>query len=178
MENFIRLFNLFSQTPTLKVNGKTRAPSNFGSCIGFFTISFLIAGISFILNDYFQGLTLKANSYIDNSVIPNIDLKTMKLGFLVSDYLGNELPDQERIFSIEAKFWTIQIPWKKVITPKVKFEKIEKIKCNQYKENDLHRKELEEYSKLYKNLECLDFDSLNRNLTGSYENFGKYILNI
>jgi len=173
MEKILRLFDLFSQTPTLKVNGRKRASTNFGSFVGFLSITILLTGIGFILNDYFKRLSYKVNSYITNSDTPNINLKELKVGFLLTDIMGKEFPDMERIFSFHAKFWDIYIPIDYNKTTIVNFENIPKIKCNEYKNDHKFKLAFDEYTKIYKNLICLDFDSLNKNLTGAYGNFGK-----
>ena len=168
-----KFFDLFSQTPSIKVKGKKRLATIFGSLIGLISIIFLIAGIFFILNDYFSRLTITVNSYIDNSVKPDIDLKKFKLSFLITDLMGKEFPDQERLFTITAKHWDIFIP---VLggnsTESIVVEDIPKIKCNEYKNNKLLNKEIEMYTKKM-NPTCFDFEDLNKNLSGVHANFGR-----
>lgn len=173
-EKFFSLFDLFSQVPNLRVNGRTSPSTIFGSFLGFLTCIFLLTGISFILKDYFQGLTYNINSFIDNSSTPSIDLKNdFQVAILLTDVYGNEFHDADRIFSLKANFWDMNIPINNISQPMVTNENINFKKCTEINSNKVFKKEFEEYTSLYKNLMCLDFETLNRNLTGNYENFGK-----
>ena len=167
--NLYRNLDLFSQTPSLKISGRSIASTNFGSFVGLTTIFCLITGIVFILNDYFQHSSYKVNSFVDNSARPNIDLKNVKLGFQITNYLGKRFPDRERLFSFQAKYWDIHIPVDETYNTKVSHEKINMIKCNEYKS---YHKDMEKYEKISRKLLCLDLENLNRNLTGVYGNIG------
>ena len=168
----LNFFDLFSQTPSLKVNGNTRLATIFGSIVGFLAISVLITGISFILNEYFSRLHYNLNSYTDNSARPDIDLSKFKLGFLLTDPLGNQFPDRERLFEITATFWDIHIPLLgDNSTQTVNISNIPKIKFNEYN-NSLFNDEAELYAKLYDS-DCLDLETINKNLSGIWNNFGR-----
>ena len=172
MIKFFKFFDRFSQTPTLRVNGKVRPTTIFGSFIGFFTISVLIAVISIILHDYLSRLTYNVNSYVDNSARPDIDLKKFKLGFFISDQLGRKYLDQERLFTISAKLWEVYIPiFGYNVSEVVEFKNIPRIKCNEYKNNTLFYENFELASKVI-DATCLDFTNLNKNLYGTHGNFG------
>lgn len=81
-------FNLFSQKPSLRINGEKRAYSIFGVLIGIITIPILLTGIFYILYNFFSHFNYTISSYIDSSSIPNIDLKDFKLGFILTDARG------------------------------------------------------------------------------------------
>lgn len=173
MKSFFLTFDLFSQTPSLKINGGTRASTKFGSLIGIFSIIALLSGITFILLKFFGGFDFDVNSFIDNSIKPNIDLSKMKIGIHLLDKRSKEFEEAERIFSIQARLWNFYMPEGNFTIPKVKYQEIKIIKCNEYKKNNLFSYELEQYSKIFKDLYCLDLQNLGNNLTGIYGNLGK-----
>ena len=169
----LKILDLFGQKPELKIDGNSRLITKFGAFIGFITITVLTTGISIILNDYFSFLSYNFNSYIDNSARPDIDLSKIKLGFHLIDGLGNQFKDRDRLYSIKATFWDIYIPTLgSNETQKVEISDIPIIKFNQYKNNDLFKEEAELYTKIY-NADYLDFESINKNLSGIFTNFGR-----
>ena len=170
----LKFFNIFSQTPSLRINGDKRPASIFGSIIGLLTISGLIGGMSFILFNYFSRLDFTINYYTDNLAKPNIDLKNIKLGLQIIDALGKQIPDHKRLFKISAKFWDIYLPVPGENKPQtVKLIDIPTIKCNQYKNDTLHEQEFDKLSSMYNDMTCLDLPSLNNSLKGIYGNLGK-----
>lgn len=167
---FFEFFDLFSQTPSLKINGNNRLKTNFGAVIGIFSIIILITGISFILSEYFLNLSLNVYSYVDNSKDPDIDISKLKMSFLITDLMGREFEEPERLFSIEAKHWDFFIPEDGNKTRQaIKIQNLKKIKCNEYVNNDLMDSKFEKFSKLH-NVTCLDFKSLGKNLKGVHLN--------
>lgn len=169
----LKSLDLFSQIPTVKIDGQNRLTTKYGAFIGFLTLSSLFVGISFILNDYFSFLSYNFNSYIDNSARPDIDLSKIKLGFHLTDGLGNQFKDRDRLFNIKATFWDIHIPQLgDNSTQKVVISDIPNIKFNEYKKNPLFNKEAELYTKLY-DADYLDLESINKNLSGIFSNFGR-----
>ena len=175
MSQFFKILNIFSQTPSLRINGEIRPFSIFGSIIGFITMSILIAAISIILYENFSRFNFRINSYTDNSAKPDIDLKNFKLGFVLTDAMGKEIPDEDKILKTSAKFWDLHVPvWgDNTNSLSVKMEDIPIIKCNQYQSGTLFSKNFTEFSKNIKNLSCLDIQKLNKNLKGTYGNVGK-----
>ena len=171
-----KFFNLFSQSPALKINGESRATSIFGSIIGFLICSILIGATSIILNDFFARLNFTLNSYTDNSAIPDIKLKNFKIGFILSDLMGKEFPDAERLFTISAMYWDIFIPKFTSNQTKqmsiVSYEPIPTIKCNQYRNDTIFKDNFEKISEGY-NMTCLDIPGINKTLKGVYANLGK-----
>ena len=128
--------DIFSESPSVKIDGKTKLKTKFGAFIGFLTISSLITGITIILNDYFSLLSYNFKSYIDNSIRPDIDLSKIKLGFTLTDGIGNPFSERDRLFSIKATFWDIYIPQlgdNYNTTKKVQISDIPIIKFNEYK---------------------------------------------
>jgi len=173
MQKFFRLFDLFSQTPSLKINGGTRASTNFGSFIGFITITFLIFGIIFIINNFFSSLSYNVNYFVDNSVIPNIDLRKIKIGFHLLNYESKEFKNSEKIFSLKARLWNFYRNDSEMTIPETDYEEIKLIKCNKYTKNVIFNEQLNKYSLIYRDLFCLDLENLSKNLTGFYGNLGK-----
>jgi len=170
MLKILKFFNLFSQTPQLKISGENRPFSIFGGIVGFFSISFLIAGITFILYEFFSRFQYTIESYTDNLEIPNIDLKNFKLGFSLYDLMGKKYPDQERLYKISARHWDIYIPkFGSNKTDSVKVTNIPMIKCNEYKNDSLFYEDFN----IYSHVSCLDFSNLNKNLSGIYGNAGR-----
>ena len=170
----VKFLNLFSQVPNLRINGEIRPASIFGSIIGFLTISILISGVSFILYNYFSRLNYTINSYTDNKAKPNIDLKNFKSGFVIIDAMGLEFPEPERLFKISAKYWDIYLPvFGEDKEQEIEVTNIPTIKCNQYKNNTLHKDEFDKYSKMYDSMICLDIPRLNKTLKGVYGNLGR-----
>ncbi len=174
MSKFYEYFNLFSQTPSLKINAKSRPSSIFGSIIGLITITILIIEVSLLLYNYFSRLDYTFSSYTDNIVTPSIKLDEFKMGFDLRDNIGHELPDYDRIYTLGALFWDINIPvlGNNLTSISAKPYNIPIIKCNQYEEGSLFSEDFAKNSKNSKNLHCLDFKSLNRSLIGSYGNLG------
>ena len=174
MSKILKFFNLFGQTPGIKINGEIRPSSIFGSIIGFFTVTILTSAIFFILHNYFSRLSFTINSYTDNSAKPDINLKELKLGFIITDPLGNQFQEQERLFKISALFWEIYLPkYGENKTQSFKFQPIPTIKCNQYKNDSLQKEAFDDLYKMNKNQTCLDIPSLNKNLTGVYGKLGR-----
>lgn len=172
MSKFLKFFNLFSQSPSFRINGQIRPFSIFGSIIGMITISILIAAISFILNNYFSRFNYTINSYTDNLATPDIDLKDFKLAFLLTDLMGKPFPDHERLYKISARHWDIYLPKPgENRTQSISFVPIPIIKCDQYKENSPLKENFDLYSTMY-NQTCLDFDTNKKNLTGIDGNTG------
>ena len=169
----LSFFNLFSQLPSLRINGKIRPTSIFGSIIGFFAIMILLAGLTFILHNFFSRLSYTINSFTDNLAKPEINLKNFNLGFQVIDAYGTPFPDHDRLFQISALYWDVYLP--KIgenKTQKIEFTNIPTIKCDQYKNDNLHKEIYDTYSKMYKNMICIDIPSLNQSLKGVYGNLG------
>jgi hypothetical protein len=177
MQKIFRSFDLFSQSPSLKINGGSKASTNFGALVGFITIIILLSGIIFIINDYFNGLSFKINSFIDNTYLPNIDLRKVKIGFHLLNYNSKEFKQSEKIFSLKARLWNFQRNHDDIAMgiPEADYEEIKLIKCDQYKNNIQFNNELDRYSKIYKDLICLDMENLGKNLTGIYGFLGKYL---
>jgi len=168
-----KVFNLFSQSPTLRINGEIRPNTIFGTIIGLITVSILTGAFTYVLHNYFSRLHFELNSYIDNSAKPEIDLENLKIGFHIIDGMGIEFSDHERLFTISAKFWEIYLPKFGENTPqKVDFMNIPIIKCNEYKNDSIHQKNFNEYAKNY-NVTCLDLPSINKTLKGVYGKLGR-----
>lgn len=173
MDKYLTFFDFFSQIPTLRVNGKTRPFTKLSSLVGFISIIFLFTGIGFLLYDYFMGLSYRNNFFIDNTATPEIDIQKLKIGFLLTDYTGREFPDIDRIITVQAKFWNIYLPIEFNKTVTVDFEDIGIINCNSFKKEHLFVEAFDAYSKIFKNQRCLDTENYEKNLFGSYANFGK-----
>jgi hypothetical protein len=174
MEFFLRKFDLFSQTPSLKINGKKMPSTLFGSCIGLISISFLLSTIIYVIYSYLKRLSLTIDSFIEVDYHEEINLKEMNIGFLITDFLGREFPDQDRMFTIQAKFWEIYVPPELNNITKsadVKIENIDIIKCTQLKQHQYERN-FKTYSQNYKNIVCLDLANLNRTISGIFGNYG------
>ena len=175
MSKYFEYFNLFSRSPTLRVNARDKPSSIFGSIIGFLAISILIGAISFILNEYFSRLNYTINSYTDNLTKPNINLKDFKLGFKLINSAAKEIPDIDRLFKISAIYWDIHNPefgdnTTGIMTRPIK---IPIIKCDQYKNDSLFFDDFTNYAKNFKYIDCLDIPNLNLNITGAYGNLGQ-----
>jgi hypothetical protein len=174
MSKIYEYFNLFSQTPSLRINGKSRPLSIFGSIIGLTSISIFITSVSIIFNNYFSRLNYTFNSYTDNLVTPSVNLDEFKMGFDLRTATGTDISDHDRVYSLGALFWEINVPLlgNNLTSISAKPNPITVIKCNQYEEGSLFSEDFVQYSKNSKNLKCLDFKSLNRSLIGSYGNLG------
>jgi len=175
MSKYFEYFNLFSRSPTLRVNAKDKPSSIFGSIIGFLAISILITAISYFLNEFFSRLNYTINSYTDNLTKPNINLKDFKLGFQLVNSKGNDIPDIDRLFKISALFWDLNNPefgYNKtgIIARPIK---IPVIKCDQYKNDSLFYENFVNFSKNFESMDCLDIPNLNLNITGAYGNLGQ-----
>jgi hypothetical protein len=167
MYKAFKFFNLFSQSPSLRINGDFKPSSIFGSIIGFITIIITIVAIFFILFDYFSRLNFNVSSYTDNLARPEINLNEFKLGLLLSDLLGQPIPDQDRLYSISAKHWNIHLPKvEQNKTSSVKIEPIPSINCD-YDTSHISKERFNFLEKSYK-MSCFDFR--NRTLSGVYGN--------
>lgn len=174
MQKFLEVFNLFSQTPTLRVNGKMAPPSIFGSLVGFSAFTIMIIFLYFTLDDYFSLMNYTINSYTDNLAKPDIDLRNFKLGFKLIDSRAQNIPDVDRIFSISAIYWDCNNPElgsnssiSAIPIP------IPVIKCDQYRKDSLFYDYFSQYARQNKDIKCLDFEAIGKNLTGAYGNVGK-----
>ena len=49
MPKAFKFFNLFSQSPSLRISGDFKPPSIFGSIVGLFTVAITLVAIFFIL---------------------------------------------------------------------------------------------------------------------------------
>ena len=154
----LKILNIFSQPPTLRINGSDKPISIFGSIIGFFSISILFGAICFILNSYFSRLSFNISSYIDNSARPDINLDEFKLGILLTDIMGTSFPEHERLFTISAMMWNIYLPkFGENKTQKIDIVPIPTIKCNQYKNGTLLKGTYDDLHKNYQNEIVLRF---------------------
>ena len=171
MQKIYRGFDLFSQTPSLKINGGKRASTNLGSFVGLVSVTFLISGIIFILFEYIEGIEYNVNTFVDETAIPNIEIKKLKIGFHIVDYRFKEFEDGDKIFKLKARFYKFyQNTSSEIEVPILEEEEIDLIKCNQYKENKLFKDKFDTYSKKYKDLFCLDTENSKENITGLYSN--------
>ena len=97
----------------------------------------------------------------------------IKLEFHLIDDLGNQFKDRDKLYSIKATYWDIYIQTLgSNETQKVEISDIPIIKFNEYIKNNLFKKEAELYTKIY-NADFLDFESINKNLSGIFNNFGR-----
>lgn len=119
-----------------------------------------------MLKDFFSRLTFRVNSYTDNQIIPDMDLKDFKLGFYVLDGAGNRIPDIKRIITISGFIWDVEIPKQ---SDTVSNTTIPRIDCSQYKNDSL----LYEEFKNFPDLICIDLPSLNKKNYGVYGSRGK-----
>jgi hypothetical protein len=174
MSKYFEYLNLFSLTPSLMVDGKSRPFSIFGCIIGFFTLSILIFQITYIIVEYFSRLNYTHNFYIDNLSKPEINLKNFKSGFVLVNPMGLELQDRNRLFQISAIFWDFYNPKygddRKI---KIKTVNVPMIKCNQYKKDSLFYDDFKMLSEQYNHIECLDIEKINGTVHGSYGDIGK-----
>lgn len=175
MLNFFEYFNIFSQTPSLRVNGKNKPFSIFGILVGMIAISIMIIAYCFILIDYFSRISFSITSYTDNLAMPDISLKDFKIGFQLLNHKGIEFPEADRVFQITAVWAKIKIPFLGDNTESIsqisRFVPI--IKCDKYSNDSLFAKNFADYSKKFKYLQCLDIPKLNRTISGSYGNLGE-----
>jgi hypothetical protein len=109
MCSVFQCFNLFSQTPSLKINGNIRPNLIFGSIIGFITISILIVGFCIILYDYFSYMNFNVNYLVDNLAHPKIKLDNFKISLTLGDLKGVTFPDHDRLFTISAIYWDVDL---------------------------------------------------------------------
>lgn len=143
-----KFFNLFSQSPVLKVNGENRPTTIFGSIIEFFSICIIIGAVSIILNEYFNRLSFSLNSYTDNSAKPDIDLQNFKVGFYLSKSTADKFHNHERLYTISAKIREIYIPkYGENTTQTITGTPIHTIKCNEYKNGYILKDDYDEYAK-------------------------------
>ena len=129
------LLDQFSQTPSLKVNGKNSPKTIFGSIIGLGSILTLIIGLSYIIYDYYSRNSYTFSSYTDNSLRPDIDLKKLKMGFISSSTTGKIIPNFDRLFQFSAKHWDIYYD---IITNKeiIQSTNVPIIDCSKFLKND------------------------------------------
>ena len=169
----LKFFDFFSQAPSVKINGSDRLNTIFGSIIGLFTTIIFIFGIFFIFNDYISRLSYKLNSYTDNSVKPDMDPSKFRMGFLVIDVEGNQFPERERLFTLKALHWDIYIPSLGAnSTQSVKIENIPVKRCTDLNHTLYEFETLKDLSRNY-DTDCLDFENVNKNLSGVFNNFGR-----
>ena len=168
MMDILKIFDFFSQGPSLRVNGNDKLATVFGSIVSLFAILAYIIGISLILNDYFSFLTPKINSYTDNTIRPDIDLKKFKMGLLLTNGQGKEYQNPEKLFKISAAHWDIKLtPIKNNNDVSVVLTDIPTIKCNEYKNDPILNEEFIMHSTRF-NFTCLNYDDFPKNLTGKY----------
>lgn len=169
------LFDQFSQTPTLKVNGKKRATTIFSSIIGLLSIFGLTFGIIYLIYDYYCQFNYTFSSYKDNSIRPDIDLKDFRFGFILTDTVGNPIPNKDRLFSIEAKHWDIYFDVTSNSTD-IKVSNLPKISCYESLKNGNFEENLNVINSFAQShgSYCFDFKSLDKNLTGIFNDLGGY----
>jgi hypothetical protein len=168
MSKILKFFDFYSQGPTLRVNGDTRLATNFGSIISLLSLTLLFSGLYFILNDYFSYLTFNVNSFTDNTNTPDIDLKKFKMSILLIDGQGREYENPERLFKISAAYWNVKVnPISTNSYASVGLIDIPTMKCNNYTDPTLNE-EFKFYTGRYKSITCLNFDKINKNLTGIF----------
>lgn len=101
--NCISLIDFLSKTPSLKINNSNKFHTTIGIIISLVTI-ILIASYSIY---FMYNLIARKNYQIleryDNQIIPDFKIFDNKIAFTITDSLGKEYENPERLFDIEAQ---------------------------------------------------------------------------
>lgn len=172
---FLNIFDLYSQRPVMRIDGKEKISTVFGSIIGFLSVCITLIGLLYYCYDYFAGLSFSVNFYIDSREKPSIKLNDLKIAVFVTDLYALEYEEQDRLFSVSLKYWNILIPGPgDDRMQRLNFTYVPMINCWDYKNDSLFKNETDYLGYKYKNARCFDFSELKNELFGSKRGFGEY----
>jgi hypothetical protein len=163
------LFDLFSQKPRLKINGEPKVKNMYVAVLGLFVL-IGITIISIVLSfDIFNKNTIHVIQNTVSNKFTNITLDTSnQISMFLTNNLGQEIEDYDRIFQIEAKYYTY-FPSNNTTSNirDLKFMTINRTKC-EYKRLDGDKEDNIQnvYIKM-KSLKCFDLKPYNIHIFGN-----------
>lgn len=97
--------DLFSPKPELKIFGNPRFKTKLGVFIGSLFIISILAIYCFYLYECIGRISKVVIYNEKGNARPEISLNKKKFSFTVMDAFGKDFPEQDRLFSISAKYW-------------------------------------------------------------------------
>lgn len=96
-------FDLFSQKPTLKINGKPKLKNKYVAILGIFVLIGVII-LSIILSlDILSKNSLTVMQNISSNKFVNITLdSSLPIAIIITNNIGREIPDADRVYEINS----------------------------------------------------------------------------
>ena len=163
---YVYFFDQFSRKPKLKINGKSRLSNIYISILGIFVIlGYLVTGLILSLN-VMSKETFYMIENTDSKMFNNFTLDTqIPLSVIVSNMVGVELKDPERIFDLKLKYFQYT-PEKENQTANYFVQDIEDTKCTFKKLAGDTDDKYENLFKIYKQMKCYDLKPYNISIYG------------
>ena len=173
----ISSFDILSLTPKIKVKSKNRFTTNIGIFLGFCILVFLgiVSIISF--TDVLNRTNINILYNLDSRSETLIDFTDNQIILIISDAMGKEFENSEKLFNIQAKFWNVTFPRLNGTLQTQPFGQISNItvkKCSELKPYKQFKEYYDNKINLFKTSLCADFDSLNLTLFGKYGDLNGY----
>jgi hypothetical protein len=164
---FLFYFDLFSQKPTLKINGDSKIKNIYVAVLGLFVIiGVLIVSIILSLDIFNKSIVNIIQNIVSNRYI-NITLDTsIPISIFVTDNFGEEFNDHDRIYELEARYSTYIPTNSQNPRENLQIIKIKNTKC-EYKrlEGDVESK-YDNIYKISKTMKCFDLKPYNIHIFG------------
>ena len=171
--------DLFSPKPELKVEGKSKFGTKFGVLMGLISITILISIYVFYIYEWLSRNKINVTFNRKRNLTPKIILNKKKISLSVFDGYGIDYPEQDRLFSISAKYWKTKFIDKSSMDSSymsdVEYGKITEIplkKCNKFKD-DSFSIAFTQLNFLKPNSVCLELDDFEEDLFGRYGSLDK-----
>ena len=164
---FLYFFDLFSKKPKLKIDGESKIKNIYVALLGLFVMIGIFI-VSIILSlDIFYKKTINIIQNTASNKFNNITLDTsIPISLIVTNNLGIEFVDHDRIFQIESRYLTF-IP-NNLTNPSenLKMIKINSTKCKYKRLEGDQEFKFENLYKIYKTMKCFDLKPYNIQIFG------------
>ena len=157
----LSFLDLFSQTPVLKINHGEKFTSIFGITISLLSILGILATTFYYFIQCFSRTNYKIMERTDKTITPSVKIFENKFGFYPTNAWGMPFPEHERLFSIEAKFWEMNLSKEK----RIQIHNITITNCSNYSDEPSLKTFL---TNLHPSFKCLDFKDMKTDLYGKY----------
>jgi len=165
----LSFIDLFSRAPFLRINNSDKYHTIFGLIISILTILGILSIVIYFIYASFARISYQILERMDQNIIPNTKIFENKISFILTNRLGNQFEEPDRLFSIEAKFWEIYP------TAKIKNDNLINItdiplkNCSIY-QNEPFKERFDNVLNFWDSAKCLDFTNLKKNLYGQFGN--------
>jgi len=159
--------DFFSRTPCLKINNSDKYHTIFGLIISILTIFSISSIVIYFIFTCFSRISYQILERMDHTLIPSTKIFKNKISFTITDPLGYQFKEPDRLFSIEAKFGEVNPTARSINKNIVNFTDIPLTNCSIY-QNEPFKERFDNLTNVFNTSKCLDFSNLKTNLYGQY----------